>query len=73
VTKVSRNVDSSAGPRTAQPGQHVRAGIGSPLPIAANDRDPAAATTAIPTASSPTRGCRRPRDVPRDNDPAELR
>jgi len=46
--------------RRAQHGQDLRAGIGAHCPIAANDLDPAI-TAAIPTASSPASGCRRPR------------
>ena len=56
-----RNVDSSAGPRAA-PSTASTSGPASAAhcPIAANDLDPAI-TAAIPTASSPASGCRRPR------------
>ena len=56
-----RKVDSSAGPRAA-PSTASTSGPASAAhcPIAANDRDPAI-TAAIPTASSPASGCRRPR------------
>ena len=56
-----RKVDSSAGPRTA-PSTARASGPASAAhcPIAANDLDPAI-TAAIPTASSPASGCRRPR------------
>ena len=56
-----RNVDSSAGPRSA-PSTASTSGPASEAhcPIAANDRDPAI-TAAIPTASSPASACRRPR------------
>ena len=56
-----RKVDSSAGP-TAAPSASSTSGPASAAhcPIAANDRDPAI-TAAIPTASSPASGYRRPR------------
>src|SRR5207248_5700733 len=56
-----RNVDSSAAPR-GPPSTASTSGPASAAhwPIAANDRDPAI-TAAIPTASSPASGCRRPR------------
>ena len=48
-----RNVDSSAGPRTApSPASTSGPASAAHCPIAANDRDPAM-TAAIPTASSP--------------------
>ena len=56
-----RNVDSSAGPRTApSPASTSAPASAAHCPIAANDLDPAI-TAAIPTASSPASGCRRPR------------
>src|SRR5690348_10173079 len=59
--KARRNVDSSAAPRTA-PSTASASGPASAAhcPIAANDFEPAI-TAAIPTASSPASGCRRPR------------
>jgi hypothetical protein len=56
-----RNVDSSAAPRAA-PSTARTSGPASAAhcPIAANDLDPAI-TAAMPTASSPASGCRRPR------------
>jgi hypothetical protein len=59
--KARRKVDSSAAPRTA-PSTASTPGPASAAhcPIAANDLDPAI-TAAIPTASSPASGCRRPR------------
>ena len=59
--KARRNVDSSAAPRTA-PSTASTSGPASAAhcPIAANDREPAI-TAAIPTASRPASGCRRPR------------
>jgi hypothetical protein len=56
-----RNVDSSAGPRAApSPASTSAPASAAHCPIAANDLDPAI-TAAIPTASSPASGCRRPR------------
>ncbi len=59
--KARRNVDSSAAPRTA-PSTPSTSGPASAAhcPIATNDLEPAM-TAAIPTASSPASGCRRPR------------
>jgi hypothetical protein len=56
-----RNVDYSAAPRTA-PSAVSTSGPASVAhwPIAVNDLDPAI-TAAIPAASSPASGCRRPR------------
>jgi hypothetical protein len=58
-----RKVDSSAGPRAApSPASTSGPASAAHWPIAANDRAPAA-TAAIPTASSPASGCRRPRHL----------
>ena len=59
--KALRNVDSSAAPRIApRPASTSGPASAAHCPIAANDLDPAI-TAAIPTASSPASGCRRPR------------
>ena len=56
-----RNVDSSAGPRTApSPASTPAPASAARWPIAANDLEPAV-TAAMPTASSPASECRRPR------------
>ena len=66
--KARRNVDSSAAPRTApSTASTSRPASAAHCPIAANDLEPAM-TAAIPAASSPASGCRRPRFLARVRD-----
>ena len=61
MANARRKVDSSAGPRAApRPASTPAPASAAHCPIAAKDLDPAT-TAAIPTASSPASGWRRPR------------